>query len=37
MNKEQLSKLFEPFYRADKKKSREIGSCGLGLSIVQTI
>lgn len=37
MDKEQLGMLFEPFYRADKKKSREIGSCGLGLSIVQII
>jgi signal transduction histidine kinase len=37
MSKEQLENIFEPFYRTDKRKSREIGSCGLGLSIVQAI
>jgi signal transduction histidine kinase len=37
MSKEQLKNIFQPFYRADKKGAREIGSCGLGLSIVQAI
>jgi signal transduction histidine kinase len=37
MSVEQLKNIFQPFYRADKKSSREIGSCGLGLSIVQAI
>jgi len=29
--------IFEPFYRVDKSRSREIGGSGLGLSIVQSI
>ncbi|WP_409340761.1 sensor histidine kinase [Paenibacillus sp. MBLB4367] len=34
---EHLEHLFEPFYRADKRKAKEQGSNGLGLSICQTI
>ncbi|MGY3187591.1 signal transduction histidine kinase [Lysinibacillus sp. TE18511] len=29
--------IFEPFYRVDKSRSREMGGSGLGLSIVQSI
>ncbi|MBN2605311.1 MAG: hypothetical protein JXR62_05725 [Bacilli bacterium] len=32
---EHLEKLFDPFYRVDKSRSREEGSTGLGLYIVQ--
>ncbi|KAJ51203.1 signal transduction histidine kinase [Clostridium tetanomorphum] len=35
--KEHISQIFNPFYRVDKIKSRELGSCGLGLSISKTI
>jgi Signal transduction histidine kinase len=34
---EHINNLFEPFYRISKKKSREKGSAGLGLSIVKNI
>lgn len=35
--KENLDKIFEPFYRVDRKESKETGSSGLGLSIVKKI
>lgn len=35
--KEDLSKIFTPFYSYDKKMLKEIGSCGLGLSISKEI
>lgn len=34
---ELISKIFDPFYRVSKKVSRELGSAGLGLSIVKEI
>ncbi|MCM3340927.1 HAMP domain-containing histidine kinase [Paenibacillus sp. MER TA 81-3] len=34
---EELPHIFEPFYRIDKSRSRDIGGSGLGLSIVKTI
>lgn len=35
--KEMQKNIFEPFYRVDKSRSREIGGVGLGLSIVRNI
>ncbi len=32
-----LSLLFEPYYRADKSRSRDTGGAGIGLTIVQSI
>ncbi|MFJ7890482.1 sensor histidine kinase [Lysinibacillus xylanilyticus] len=34
---EEKKNIFEPFYRVDKSRSRELGGSGLGLSIVQNI
>ncbi|KOS68188.1 histidine kinase [Lysinibacillus contaminans] len=34
---EEKTKVFEPFYRVDQSRSRELGGAGLGLSIVQSI
>ncbi|MGE7673158.1 sensor histidine kinase [Lysinibacillus sp. NPDC094403] len=34
---EEKKYIFEPFYRVDKSRSRELGGSGLGLSIVQSI
>lgn len=37
MSSDQIKKAFEPFYRADKSRSREHGGAGLGLSLCQQI
>ncbi|MGL5694533.1 MAG: ATP-binding protein, partial [Peptostreptococcaceae bacterium] len=33
----ELANIFEPFYRADKSRSSDIGGSGLGLSIVENV
>lgn len=37
MSQDEVSNVFEPFYRVDKSRSREIAGSGLGLSLVKTI
>ncbi len=37
MDEEEISHIFEPFYRVDKERSREMGSSGLGLAISKKI
>ncbi len=37
MTEEQLSRAFEPFYKADKARTRQAGGAGLGLSLCQRI
>lgn len=37
MDSKELDAIFEPFYRVDKVRSRELGSSGLGLSITRKI
>lgn len=37
IEKSELSKLWEPFYRTDKSRNRDTGGSGLGLHIVKTI
>lgn len=34
---EQVDQIFEPFFRVDKSRSREIGGSGLGLAIVKKV
>ncbi len=37
MTQEQLSHIFEPFYKADKARTRKAGGAGLGLSLCKRI
>ncbi len=37
MTGEEIEHIFEPFYRTDKDRSRELGSAGLGLAICKKI
>ena len=37
IQEEELSHIFEPFYRVDQSRSRAVGGAGLGLSLVKDI
>ncbi|WP_244063182.1 ATP-binding protein, partial [Enterococcus mundtii] len=37
LTEEELSKIFQPFYRPDFSRSRDTGGSGLGLFIVQQL
>ena len=37
MTKEQIARAFEPFYKADKSRTRAAGGAGLGLSLCRKI
>jgi signal transduction histidine kinase len=37
MSRKELDHVFEPFYRADRSRSRKVGSSGLGLTIVNEL
>jgi signal transduction histidine kinase len=37
MTKEQIARVFDPFYRADKSRARASGGAGLGLTLCRRI
>jgi two-component system, OmpR family, sensor histidine kinase VanS len=37
INEEDLERIWESYYKVDKARTRELGGCGLGLSIVKAI